>query len=389
MSNSSIFGGGRLPSPAPGILCRSTTTSSSPGLLSRLSENQIASKSLAPPPQNHRQPSWQGQQGQAYQQPLAEPLAPPPARFAIPKAHQPSSDLSVRSVATAPVDWSSYLDDSNVSGGSEPAGRPDSKAPAFESVFSMCKEAWCGGEQHASHSKTVPKLHRRSPMDAKLQPLIAGPSEEHATRLLQQQQLRGRILPDEHDSRQLQQQLPRQDVQSGAHASRLLPQQQPQGDKPLRDAHASKPTGSFVSGATGTKAGRRLLVQPVLAATDLTECTLEPSTFMPSRTLHEGAASSRMTTDPNLDKENAQQAGHRAPVRKVLFAGHSNSEGQVSARAISLPPAPSYTANGADKPGLSMPSADSQAAVAVRPAETPVHNACHASLDFSSVFDFL
>jgi len=110
---------------------------------------------------------------------------------------------------------------------------------------------------------------------------------------------------------------------------------------------------------------------------------------MPSSTLHEGGASSRMTTDPSLDKENAQQAGHRAPVRKVLFAGHSNSEGQVSARAMSLPPARSHTANGADKPGLSMKSADSQAAVAVKPVETSVHNACHASVDFSSVFDVL
>ncbi|DBB06327.1 TPA: Sec63 [Trebouxia sp. C0004] len=389
VSSSSIFGGGRLPSPAPGILCRSTTTSSGPGLLNRLSQNQIASRSLAAPTQNYRQPSWQGQQAQGYQQPLAEPLAQPSARSAIPKAHQPESDSSVRSVATAPVDWSSYLDDGNVSGSSEPAGRPDSKAPAFESVFSMREQPWRDGEQPANHSMTVPRLHRKSPMDAKLQPLIAGPSGEHATRLLQQQQLRGRIPPDEHDSKQLQQQLPRQDVYSDVHASRPLPQQQAQGDKPLRDAQASKPTGRFVSaGTTRTKAGRRLLVQPVPSATDLTECSLEPSRFMPSSTLRQGGTSNRMTTDPSLDKENAQQAGHRAPVRKVLFAGHSNCDRQVSARAISLPPTPSHCANGADKPGLRMPSADSQAAVAVKP-ETPVHNACTASVDFSSVFDFL
>jgi len=124
-------------------------------------------------------------------------------------------------------------------------------------------------------------------------------------------------------------------------------------------------------------------------ATDPTECSLAPNRFMPSSTLHKGGASSRMTTDPSLDKENAQQAGHRAPVRKVLFTGHSNSEGQVSARAISLPPVPSHTANGADNPGLSMKSTDSQAAVAVKPAETPVQKACHASVDFDSVFDFL
>ena len=226
-------------------------------------------------------------------------------------------------------------------------------------------------------------------MDAKLQPLIAGPSGEHATRQLQQHQLRGQLPLDEHDSRQLQQQLPRQDVQSDARASRRLPQQQPQADNPLQDAQASKPIGRFVSGSTGTKAGRRLLVQPVPSATDLTESSLEASRFMPSSTLHEGGASSRVTTHPSLDRENAQQAGHRAPVRKVLFAGHSNSEGQVSARAITLPPAPSHTANGADKPGLSMPSAESQAAVAVKPAETPVHTACTASVDFSAAFDFL
>ncbi|KAL0055867.1 hypothetical protein WJX82_005206 [Trebouxia sp. C0006] len=46
VSSSSIFGGARLPSPAPGILCRNTTTSSSPGLLSRLSESHIASRML-------------------------------------------------------------------------------------------------------------------------------------------------------------------------------------------------------------------------------------------------------------------------------------------------------------------------------------------------------
>ncbi|KAA6419380.1 MAG: putative ATP-dependent DNA helicase HFM1-like [Trebouxia sp. A1-2] len=305
VSGSSIFGGERLPSPAPGILCRSTTTSSSPGLLSRLSESQIASRSLAPPPQNYEQPLWQAQRAQGSQQPLAEPLAQLSSRSALPKAHQPDSDLSVRSVATVPVDWSSYLDNSNVSGGSEPASKPDSKAPALEN------------------------------------------------------------------------------------ARRLLPQHQPQADKLTQDAQASKPTSSFVSGATVTKAGRRLLVQPAPSGIDLTECKPEPSRFMPSSTLHEGSASSRMTTDPSLDKENAQQTGHRAPVRKVLFAGHSNSEGQVSARAISLPLAPSHTASGADKPGLGMLDADSQAAVAVKPAETPVHNAGHASVDFSSVFDFL
>ncbi len=385
MSSSSIFGGARLPSPAPGSLYRSTTTSSSPGLLSRLSESQIASRSLAPPPQNHRQPSWQGQQAQAYQQALAEPLAQPSARSANPKARQLDSDLSVRSAATAPVDWSSYLDDSNVGGSSEPAGKPDSKAPAVESVFSMREQPWCGGEQHANHSMTVPKLHRRSPMDAKLQPLIGGPSGQHATRLLPQQQLRGQLPSDEHDSSHLPQQLPRQDVHTNAHASRLLPQ----GGKLSSHAQASKPSSGFVSRAPGTKAGRRLLIQPVPSATDLTECSLAPNRFMPSSTLHKGGASSRMTTDPSLDKENAQQAGHRAPVRKVLFTGHSNSEGQVSARAVSLPPAPSHTANGADNPGLSMKSADSQAAVAVKPAETPVQNACHASMDFDSVFDFL
>ena len=279
------------------------------------------------------------------------------------------------------------MDDSNVGGSSEPAGRPESKASAFESVFSMCEQPWCGSEQHANHSMNMPKMHRRSPMDAKLQPLIAGPSGEHATRLLQQQQLRGQVPSDEPDSRQLQQQLPRQDVLTNVHASRLLPQQQPQGENPSNDA--SKPTGRFVSGATGTKARRRLLIQPVPSATDRTECMLEASSFMPSSTLHKGGASSRMTTDPSLDKENAQQAGARAPVRKVLFTGHSNSEGQVSARAISLPPVPSHTANDADNPGLSVKSADSQAAAAVKPAETPVQNACHASVNFDSVFDFL
>ncbi len=385
MSSSSIFGGGRLPSPAPGILCRNTATSSSPGLLSRLSESQIASRSLAPPPQNPRQPSWQSQQAQAYEQPWPQV----PARLAIPEAHQLDSDLSVRSAATAPVDWSSYLDDSNVGGSSEPAGKPDSKAPAVVSVFSMREQPWCGGEQHASHSMSVPKLHRRSPMDANLQPLIAGPSREHATRLLQQHQLTGQVLSDERDSRQLPQQLPRQDVQTDAHASRLLPQQQPQEDKLSRDAQASKPSTGFVSRATGTKAGRRLLVQPLPLARDLTESSLEPSRFMPSSTLHEGGVSSRMTTDPSLDKENAQQGGHRAPVRKVLFAGHSYSEGQVLGKAMSLPPAPSHAANGADKSGLSMKCTDSQAAAAVKPAETPLHNACHASVDFSAVFDFL
>ncbi|KAL0036137.1 hypothetical protein WJX79_005176 [Trebouxia sp. C0005] len=137
VSGSSIFGGERLPSPAPGILCRSTTTSSSPGLLSRLSESQIASRSLAPPPQNYEQPLWQAQRAQGSQQPLAEPLAQLSSRSALPKAHQPDSDLSVRSVATVPVDWSSYLDNSNVSGGSEPASKPDSKAPALESHASV------------------------------------------------------------------------------------------------------------------------------------------------------------------------------------------------------------------------------------------------------------
>ena len=388
MSSSSIFGGGRLPSPAPGILCRSTTTSSSPGLLSRLSESHSTSRSLAPPPQNPRQPSWQGQQAQGYQQSLAEPPAQPSARPAVPKAHQPDSDLRVRSAAPALVDWSSYLDDSNVSGGSQPEGGPDSKAPAVEGMFSMCEPAWCGDEQHASRSMTVPKLHSRSPMDARLQPLIAGPSGEHASRLLQQQ-LRGQLPSDERDSRQLQQQLTRQDDQTNSHASRLLPQQQSQGGKLSGDAQASKPSSGFVSAATGTKAGRRLLIQPVPLASNLTECSLEPSRFMPRSTQHESGASSKISTDPSLDKENAQQAGHRAPVRKVLFAGHSNNEGQVSARATSLPAAPSHTANGADKPGLSMLGADSQAAVAVKPAETLVHDAGHASVDLSSAFDFL
>ena len=374
MSSSSIFGS-RHTSSASGIFCRTANTSSSPSLLSRLSESQITSRSLAPTPQ---QPPRQKQQPHGWQQPLAQPVA----RHAQSEVNQLVTSMPVRS--EVPVDWSHYLDDGPVGDPSDAPGRPDSKPPSFGGPVDIFDQPWCDSEQPGMHSMGVSQLQRRSPMDAKLQPLIVGPSAEQASRLVQQHQSRGLMLSDGPHSRQVQQQPFQGNGLSGHAPNRVLSQQQLQGDMPLRDAQTSDPSGSMPTGSKGSRSGRRLLVQPMASAIDL----IEPSRSLPNNTQCDSGAVNRTVTGPSADKENTQQAGYKAPVRKALFGRHGNSEEQKPT-AAALPPLPAHRVGSADVPSIFMPSSGFQAAVPTKPAEASVQGATHKPVDFSSVFDFL
>lgn len=378
MSSSSIFGT-RHTSPASGIFCRTANKSSSPSLLSRLSESQFTSRSLAPTPQDPRQKP----QPQGWQQPSAQPLAQTVARHAQPEVNQPVTSLLGRS--EAPVDWSHYLDDSTMSDLSDAPGMPDSEPPRFGGPVNMFDQPWCDTEQPDMHSMGLSKLQRRSPMDAKLQPLIVSPLGGQASRLVQQHQGRGLVLSDGHYSRPVQQQTFQGNALSGLQPDSVLSQQQGQGDILRRDAQTSEPSGSMMTGSRGSRSGRRLLVQPMASATN----PAEPSRSLPSNTQRDSGAANRTATVPSADKENAQQTGFKAPVRKALFGSHGNSEEQSPAATV-LPPLPSHrVVDSADVPSVFMPSSQVQTAVPVKPAEASLQGAVHKPVDFSSVFDFL
>lgn len=271
------------------------------------------------------------------------------------------------------MDWSHYLDDSTLTDPSDAPSIPDSEPPRSGGPMNMFDQPWCDLEQPGMHSMGVSKLHRRSPMDAKLQPLIVAPAGEQASRLVQQHQSRGLMLSDGPHSRQVQQQPFQGNALSGHQPNRVLSQLQSQGEIPLRDAQTSEPSSSVMTRSRGSRSGRRLLVQPMASAIDLAE----------------SGAANRPAIVPSADKENAQQAGYKAPVRKALFGRHGNSEEQ-NPTAAALPSLPSHrVVAGADVPSVFMPSSGVQAAVPVKPAEASLPGAEHKPVDFSSVFDFL
>ena len=93
-----------------------------------------------------------------------------------------------------------------------------------------------------------------------------------------------------------------------------------------------------------------------------------------------------MGSDPSADKENVQQAGRKAPVRKALFTGHQNP---VGVEHLPPPPVSQHTSTDVGGPVFNMPSSDGAAAVAQSLAGTPAQALGHDTVDFSSVFDFL
>ena len=283
---------------------------------------------------------------------MAQPLAQPLAHLAAKPGLSQASTRTTR--PQRPVDWNSYLDDSQVRDQSDAAGMRNSQAPAHGNAFSMFDQM---GEpqQDDRYSMGMQQPHRKSPMDAKLQALIPGPSDEHSSRLLQQQQYTD--------------------------------------DKLLSGDQVSMPFSSFGPDISRQKAGRGVLVKPIAAAIDQTGHVAEPGL---SKAAHGIGANSLPGTEAGADKENSQQAARKAPVRKALFAGHCHdsllckrSTRQILPQADSLPPASTY-ANGVLRGfEFSLPESDAQAAEPQIPEKPAAPAASQKSVDFSSVFDFL
>ena len=284
---------------------------------------------------------------------MAQPLAQPLAHLAAQPGLSQASTRTTR--PQRPVDWNSYLDDSQVRDQSDAAGMRNSQASAHGNAFSMFDQM---GEpqQDDRYSVGMQQPHRKSPMDAKLQALIPGPSDEHSSRLLQQQQYTD--------------------------------------DKLLSGPQVSMPFSSFGPDISGQKAGRGLLVKPIAAAIDLTGHVAEPGL---SKAVHGIGANSLPGTEAGADKENSRRAAQKAPVRKALFASHCHdgslpckrSARQILSQADCLPPASTHANDILSGFEFSLPESDAQAAEPQMPEKRAAPAASQKSVDFSSVFDFL
>lgn len=384
MSSSSVFGS-RHTSPAAALLPRSGTTSASSSLISKLSENQVASRPLAPAASDSRQP---GRDRQALSQTLAQPLAPLPQTagqygeqlqhsMAQPLAqsgelpwgthHQPRP--TTRPKADPCIDWSSYIDDSLEGDEGETTGMPAADTSAYTDPFSMLDKP----VHTAGPGRSMQSMHKpvQSPMDATLQPLILSPVNGHAKRSMhqQQQQTCDHRVPAHHQrSWAMQQHWPEQ-MSTG---KSMLPVRQPTGLASSHSTHtASKqPLGSDASTAltghvTGPSRG---------------SCT--------KRSQHagsEGICSMSLTAD----KENAEHLGRKAPVRKALFGGPLLNGAEGPAAALHSDPARRLVPDAVGRLDAKGHDGGAASTEDQQPAQPVMHSKEPDTVDFSSVFDFL
>ena len=370
--SSSIFGG-RQVSPAPGLLPCPGTTSGSPGLFSKLSESQVASRPLAPASSSLSR-HW-GEAGGNVSQPLglAQPAGQPAyrrqqvPRLAQPLAkpsgitsHQPNPSSS--SNAGTCIDWSSYMSDDTVAGAPD---IPETNPSAYTGPFSMLDDS----QHKAKHAQHMHSAHKpaRSPLEANLQPLIPSPVYGQASRPLAQQQ------------HQLQQPAgyPKQPAQQQARQmlQQARPQQQQIQQRGLHNDTASKDS------VTGS--GAKLSADSGPAEDRMSNATALGRSAQGKVPVRAGTANVGYT-DPTFDKENALLG------RKSLFGE------QVQLLAGSQASAPAWDA----EPASNTPVDDmvagvhalvhrSSAASAGGQQDKPGTTEGHDTVDFSSVFDFL
>ena len=269
---------------------------------------------------------------------------------------------SVHSHQGNSVDWSRYVDGSfEGDDGSDAADEPGADTAAYTGPFSMLEQC-----QHATghrHSMQSVQRPHRSPMDAKLQPLIPSPANGNINRSTKQQQ----------------QQQQRQQQQHASDWQRQGTQRHAQPQEPLQ-------TGRLLTHQANPLA-RCLAVhnsgpeQQANAAVgiDLTSSVAGPSTSHSNVSQHADMRSSLGLMD---DKENAQDLGRKAAVRKALFGW------QESAAEGPAAPAPAGSSAGGTahvaEQGCSIGSAGDQ-----QQAEPHMHDQESDAVDFSSVFDFL
>ena len=364
--SSSTFSG-RHTSPAAGLLPCPGTTSTSPSLLSKLSDNQVASRPLAPASSSLSR-QW-GEGGGNVSQPLAQPAGQPAYRRqhgshsgqALAKAGGCSSHQQGPSIppkADSCIDWSSYLNDDTVGDASHASAMPETNLSAYTGLFGMLDDS-----QHRSqHARPVQSVHKptRSPLDANLQPLIPSPAYGQASRPQEQQQ--PRCYP-----KQSAQQQTRRALQQ----TQLQQEQSQTGRLLCKQAHNGIASRVSMSGS-GSKTSASLVPDA-----DLLHCPA------PCR----GDAAKLEDTDLLADKENAL-AG-RKPVRKSLFGeqGQLSAGSQVLASAFDSEPAslPADVIVGS----MNAAKRNSSAASAGGQQSDKPGSTGHATVDFSSVFDFL
>ena len=361
--SSSIFRG-KHTSPAAGLLPCPGTTSASPSLLSKLSENQVASRPLAPPSsslfrhwgegggnlsqplaQPGSQPAYHRQHGSHLGQPLAQPRGV--------SSHQQGPSIPPK--ADNCIDWSSYMHDDTVGDASHASNMLEANLSAYTGLFSMLDDSQ-HRSQHAQHMQSVHKP-TRSPLEANLQPLVPSPVYGQGHRPLKQQQ------PNCYSKQSAQQQT-RQALQQ-----KQLQQKQTQMGRPSKQAHSGTASKVSMTGV-GSKTSASL-------APDLLCCPA------PCR----GDATKLEDTDLLADKENTLVG--RKPVQKSLFGeqGQLSAGNQVSASALDSEP----TSLPADVIVGSMDAAkrNSSAASAGEQQSDKPESTGHDTVDFSSVFDFL
>ena len=363
--SSSIFNG-RHTSPAAGLLPCPGITSASPSLLNKLSENQVASRPLAPASSSLSK-QWGESSGK-----VSQPLTRPAGQSVYCRQHWSHSGQSLAKAGGMPnhqpgpgippkadncIDWSSYMNDETTGDVSDISDMPETNLSAYTGPFSMLD----GSQHRTKHAQHVQSAHKltRSPLEANLQPLKPSRVYGQATRSLEQQQ------PSCHPKQSAQQQT-RQALQ---HTQ--LQQEQTQMERlPSKQAHNSTTSRISMTGS-GTK------MFGLVPDADLLHCPA------PCR----GGSSKLERTNLLADKKNTL-AG-RKPVQKSLFG----EQGQLIAE--SQAPAPAWASEPACLPAdstvgsLNAVEHDSSAATAGGQQCDQPESTGQEPVDFSSVFDFL
>ena len=282
--------------------------------------------------------------------------------------HQPR--LTTRPKANPCINWSSYMDDIVEGDEAEAAGMPGADTSVCTGPFGMLDEPF----HMAGSGRSMQSMHKpmQSPMDATLQPLIPSPIGGHAnlsmTQQQQQQQTCDHKVPAHHQRFQaMQQHWPEQ----GSTQKTMLPIRQPAGL-----------ASSLSSHTTGTEPSDSNAMNSKLNVT-------APSKHVDQTVSEHNGGEGVYSMSQTADKENVQQLGCKAPVRKALFGGPLLHEAEGPAAAWHSQPAAQFVPDtmgnlDAKRRDGGIASTEDQ-----QPAQPVVQSKEPDTVDFSSVFDFL
>ena len=306
--------------------------------MSRMSETQIASRPLAPAPP--KQAQWQNGPKAAFL--AGSTQFEGDSRLQCGDQQQAAAALASKS--QAPVDWSSYLDESPGNVGT--IDLPDCNNASFEPDHRLPHLQ--GFRQrpmtHNIHNADAFKAQPWLPMNAKLQTCIPYPDRQPKTQTpLQSQQ-----------------------------------QQQQQMSQHSLAEPVGRPLGNSADTIDNADTSRQRVGRPALLPVYLTEDDAEPDT---SNSRHQQRVA--LQAPPYADKENAQLAERRLPVRKSLFLSEDHQT-----TSESLEPGTVSHAAPSGKQDHGMVGDDAAAGQHMQHSKR-AQPSTSTEMDFSSVFDFL